>query len=114
MTLYEYDGKAGFNEILNFIWDPKGVEGENEELIFQRLGYLDHHVNLFTKADTYWLKVFRDNGTNDHEYLVAIYNDYCNQYIVCKNFVDYLEFLRSYLPALQNLNSLAGQRKKGV
>lgn len=101
MTVYEYHRKQGFKEIMNFMW-AEGEE-ESEENIFLRLGY-KYNSYIFSEKDLYWMKIYRDCGNNEYEYLIAVHNKYCTHYVACRTFVDHLEFMGHHLPAIERLN----------
>ncbi|SNB45671.1 hypothetical protein [Geobacter sp. DSM 9736] len=110
MTLYEFNCKDGLLEILNFVWsEGEGGEGEQNDAAFERLGYRNQDLKLYSPDYVYWISVYKNIGNNEYEFLVTISNHLYSQYVACRSFPEFLEFMRLYLPIFQNINDTAEQ-----
>ena len=109
MTLYEYTCKEGLQEILNFMWNIEGVDLEDEGKIFARLGYQEQPADLYSSKYPNWMNIYKNFKNNEYEFLIRINNHIYSQYVACRSFVEYLGFLRLYLPVLRTMNDIAVQ-----
>lgn len=109
MTLYEYTCSEGLREILNFMWNLDELDREDEGKIFARLGYQEQPSDLYSSRHPNWINIYKNFKNNEYEFLIRISNHIYSQYIACRSFVEYLEFLRLYLPVLRSMNEIAAQ-----
>ena len=82
---------------------------EDEGKIFARLGYQEQPADVYSERFPNWMNIYKNFKNNEYEFLIRINNHIYSQYVACRSFVEYLEFLRLYLPVLRTMNDIAMQ-----
>lgn len=111
MTLFEYTGADGFKEILDFKWDTS-LAAEDPGAAFERLGYRDQDLGLFSSHFAYWMKVYKNMKDNEYDFLISIDNHLYSQFVVCRTFGEYMNFMKNYLPVLKTINDISRETGK--
>jgi hypothetical protein len=111
MTLFEYTSTEGFKEILNFMWDSS-LSNEDADAAFERLGYRDQDLGLYSSDFAYWMKVYKNMKNNEYDFLISVDNHLYSQFVVCRSFGEYMDFMKNYLPVLKSINDISRETKK--
>jgi hypothetical protein len=100
-----YETGKGFRQIDDFIWSSLLNDGESDEDVFNRLGY-ERLEQLYSNTGYNWVEVF-SNDKSDYRFIVGLCNPCTTEYILCSNYIDYLDFMKQYLPVIKQLNEAA-------
>lgn len=104
--MQEFSTGDGFREVTNFIYETKNDRLQMDGEVLASLGY-KLMERLFTDSASHSMETYENSGNTMYKYVVLIRNNVATEYVSCRTFFDFLEFMRRYLPVLEKLNTLA-------
>lgn len=106
MRIFEYVCKKGLHETEDFLFSDPATDGKNDDEVLEGLGYSNQHESIYSPSFFHWIEVYRHKGDGDYAYVVCMNNHFRGDYIVCRTYMDYLDFLKEYLPVIESLNRI--------
>ena len=107
MQIFEFLYTDGFKEFRDFIAESLLGADEGDDAVFARMGF-HKWDELLSQEGMQWITTYKnDNSATEFSYIIAVENPVDVEYIVCRSFIDYLEFMHKYLPTLKNMSDAA-------